>query len=76
VNLTLDELKKAHKEQLDTLIDEAGGVNHLSKMLNLHYTTVKGWQERGRISKEGASLVEAHGSLGEHYKAIELRPDL
>lgn len=76
MNLTLDELQQAHKEQLDKLIAEAGGVNHLSKMLNLPYTTVKGWEDRGRISKSGASMVEEHGSLGEHYKAKDLRPDL
>lgn len=76
LNLKKNELKIVHKEQLDKLINDVGGVNHLSKMVNLHYTTVRGWEERGRISKEGARLVESHPSLGVHYKAKDLRPDL
>lgn len=76
LELTLEELIKVQKERLDELVETVGGVNHLAKMLNLHYTTVKGWVERGRISKTGAKLVEDHMSLGEYYKAINLRPDL
>lgn len=76
LTLTLEELIKVQKEQLDDLLGEAGGVNHLAKMLNLHYTTVKGWEGRGRISKDGAQMVGKHKTLGKHYKAKDLRPDL
>ena len=76
LQLKLEELLQVEKEQLERLVDDVGGISHLSKMLNVHYTTVQGWVERGRISKKGAKMVEDHMSLGEHYKAIELRPDL
>lgn len=76
LELTLEELNKVQKEALDKLVSDVGGVNHLSKMLNVHYTTIKGWIDRGRISKEGARAVEAHPRLGRSFKAIDLRPDL
>ena len=76
LELTLKELETVQKEQLSKLLDDAGGINHLAKMLNQHYMTVKGWDERGRISKDGAKLVEDHPSLGEYHKAKDLRPDL
>ena len=74
--MTLDELNRNKKAVLTDLVQQAGGVNHLAIMLNIHYMTVKGWIERDQISKEGARLVEQHMTLGEHWKAITLRPDM
>ena len=76
LQLTLDELAKVQQDELEKLIEQVGGMNHLSKMLNVSYMVVKGWNDRGRISKGGAKLVEEHGSLGEYFKAKTLRPDL
>ncbi len=76
LELTLNELVHAQKEQMDKLLDKVGGVGHLSKMIDINYTTVKGWADRGRISKKGAEAVEEHPRLGKHFKAIDLRPDL
>lgn len=76
LELTLTELENVQKQKLTELLEQVGGVNHLSKMLNIGYMNVKGWEDRGRISRTGAMLVEGHGSLGEHWKAIDLRPDL
>ena len=70
------ELQIIHKERLEELLAATDGISYLAKMLNLHYTTVKGWEARGRISKEGAKMVEAHTALGEFYKAKYLRPDI
>lgn len=74
--MTLYELNRHKKEQLRTLLNQAGGVAHLATMLNVHYMTVRGWEERAQISKEGAQLVEDHMTLGEYFKAKELRPDM
>ncbi len=69
-------LSKYKKDALDDLINQAGGVNDLARMLTLPYMTVRGWSDRGQISKKGAILVEQHASLGVYFKAISLRPDL
>lgn len=76
LELTLKELEVVHREQLDKLVGDAGSGLHLAKMLNINSMVVKGWTDRGRISKQGAKLVESHPTLGEHHKAIALRPDL
>jgi len=70
------ELVTLQRERLNELIEQADGVNYLAKMLNIHYTTIKGWVTRGRISKKGARMVEANKALGEFFKAKYLRPDL
>jgi len=74
--LTLDEVHELQKSALDRLVQDAGSPSHLARMLNIHLMTVKGWIERGRVSKDGATLVETHPTLGEHHKAKDLRPDL
>jgi len=61
---------------IDSLIDTVGGVGILAFMLNIGYTTVKSWSDRGRISKKGAELVATHDELKEFYTAEELRLDL
>ncbi len=73
---TLEELNIVQKEQLTKLLEHTGGANHLSKMLGVLYMTVRGWEERGRISKKGAKQVGGHKTLGGLFKAIDLRPDL
>ena len=76
LTLTLEELTKAHRVSLDSLLADAGGISPLAKMLNRPYQTVKGWDERGRISKKGAALVHEHMSLGEYHTVAMLRPDV
>jgi len=76
VDVTLKELKAIQKDQLDTLLEKAGGTAHLSRMLKMHYMVIVGWKQRGKISKKGAELVEKHPALGSFFKAIDLRPDL
>ena len=73
---TLDELKEIQTSTLKSLLCCAGSVAHLSRMLNVPRMTVEGWVSRGRISKKGAQLVEDHETLGQHFKAVQLRPDL
>jgi hypothetical protein len=73
---TKETLDKEHKAKLSLLIKEAGNYSFLAKMLGISPSTAQGWVTRGRISKEGAKLVEDHPILGEKFKAIELRPDL
>jgi len=76
MELTLEQLEKHKKEILEQLIEDAGSVTHLARMLNINPMTPRGWVERNSISKAGAKLVADHPTLGEYYKAIDLRPDL
>ena len=75
-SLTKNEIYIMQKQKLEKLVEHAGGVKHLAFMLNIVTPTVNSWIDRGRISKAGAKLVEDHPSLGEYFKAIDLRPDL
>jgi len=74
--MMLDELNDHKAKQLAILLDQAGGTAHLATMLNVHYMTIRGWIDRAQISKEGAKLVEDHMTLGEYFKAKQLRPDM
>jgi len=75
MKLLLEELNLAKLEQLTLLIEKAGGINHLSKMLDLEYSKVHGWEVRKQISPAGARMVEKHETLGKFFKAKDLRPD-
>ena len=76
LTLTLTQVQEQQEQQLESLVEAAGSPAHLAKMLNIHSMTVRGWIARKRISKEGATLVESHPSLGEYYTASLLRPDV
>ena len=65
-----------NKKAIDGLLDTVGGVVELAAILNVGYTTVKSWKDRGRISKDGAKQVSEHLMLGPYYSAEELRLDL
>ena len=75
---TKEQLAIIHKERLKELLAEAGDVNHLSKMLAVPYHTVRSWDERGRISKDGSLVVHKHPVLGEKGRGFTkqyLRPE-
>jgi hypothetical protein len=74
--MTGDELSGIKKYQLKALLKHAGSTNDLSRMLSLAYPIVRGWELRNQISKRGARQVETHKTLGEYFKATDLRPDL
>lgn len=76
MKFTLTELQKLQEERLKELIKVAGNAGHLSRMINTPFSTVQGWVNRGRISKQGAITVEEHPVLGEQFKAVYLRPDI
>ncbi len=71
-----EELETAQKVRLTELVKFAGGITFLSKMLNVPLPTVKGWINRGRISKDGAKLVKKNESLNKKFTSEYLRPDL
>lgn len=73
---TLDQLHAHQRDQLTALIEHAGSASHLAKMLNIHVSVVQGWEQRGRISKQGAQLVDIHPALSERFSAMGLRPDI
>lgn len=73
---TQEQLAAEHKKQLTALINKAGSYTFLAAMLDFPITTVQGWVSRGRISKAGAKAVEQHPVLGQHFKAVDLRPEL
>lgn len=74
--MTLPQLIAAQDKALKELITKAGTVSHLSRMLGVSLSTAQGWVYRGRISKEGAKLVESHTLLGKSFKIVTLRPEL
>jgi DNA-binding transcriptional regulator YdaS (Cro superfamily) len=73
-SLNLKQIAELQKSSLARLIEEAGNPSHLARMLGLPVSTVHGWSQRERISKEGATLVEQCPNLS--LTAKELRPDL
>ena len=72
---TKDELEQLHKDRLQELVDYAGSWYHLGHMLGINPGAVQSWVRKGKISKKGAQIVEAHPRLGEMFKAEELRLD-
>lgn len=73
---TKSQLEAIYRERLNEVIEVAEGYYHLAKMLGMHHSTIRGWLDRGRISKEGAKKVANHKELGKQFKANYLRPDL
>lgn len=74
--MTKEQLETTQENMFSELLIHAGGITHLAKMLDTPVSTVQGWDDRGRISKKGAHLVEDHVTLGKRFKAKTLRPDL
>ena len=72
---TKSELDQLHKERLDELIAHAGSWYYLGRMLGINPGAVQSWTRKGKISKKGAELVENHPTLGQKFKAEELRLD-
>lgn len=73
---TKREIEKMQKRELMELIQYAGDQVHLARMVGVSQPTVMGWANRGKISKQGAMLVESHPGLSRKFTAIQLRPDL
>lgn len=77
----LDECMKEAEEALNKLIDAAGSVAHLSRMLSetgideFSPQTISGWLARGRISKKGALAAVAHNNIN-GFTLRRLRPDV
>lgn len=71
-----EQLAAVHKTALEKLVALGDGRAYLSRMLGLPLGTINSWIDRGRISKDGARLVESHKYLGKFIKAKELRPDI
>lgn len=74
--LTKNELKKVNTYMLNRLIKFAGGLSHLSRMIDTPITTLQGWVRRGAVSKKGAVLISFNNSLNKVYTPKFLRPDL
>jgi len=60
---------------LKELIEYAGNNSHLARMLGLSVSTVNSWVSRGRISLEGAELVQANEYLKQKFPLQKLRPE-
>lgn len=76
LELTKEELEKKQREELEKLITFCTTYTHLARMLGVNVSTVRGWVDRGRISKKGAKQVEQNERLKCDFKAKQLRPDL
>lgn len=73
---TKTELDKLQKSNLTSLIQYAGGISHLSKMVSLPVTTIQGWVRRGRISKKAAVTISVKEAFSKKFTAEILRPDI
>jgi len=60
---------------LKELIEYAGNNSHLARMLKLPVSTVNSWVVRGRISLQGAELVQANEYLKQEFPLERLRPE-
>jgi len=60
---------------LKELIEYAGNNSHLARMLKLPVSTVNSWVSRGRISLEGAELVQGNEYLKQEFPLERLRPE-
>lgn len=72
---TKEEIQVLQEARLTILIEHVGGMTHLSKMLNVPFTTVQGWVRRKKISIKGAKICERHPSLKKKFKVKYLRPE-
>jgi DNA-binding transcriptional regulator YdaS (Cro superfamily) len=72
---TLKGLHVVQEIALKELIEYAGNNSHLARMLGLPVSTVNSWVVRGRISLQGAELVQANEYLKEEFPLERLRPE-
>ena len=68
-------LRGLQETALKELIEYAGNNSHLARMLKLPVSTVNSWVSRGRISLEGAELVQANEYLKQEFPLERLRPE-
>lgn len=71
----LAQIASEQREALEELIIYAGTQVHLARMLQIPQRTVAGWVDRGRISMEGAYLVQKNEYLKDHFPVSKLRPE-
>lgn len=71
----LDILAAQHKQAMLDLVEYAGSKAHLAKMIGVAPRTVGNWVGHGRISMEGAYLVQNNEYLREHFPVSRLRPE-
>lgn len=71
----LSVLVDQHKQAMTDLLEYAGSRAHLAKMIGVAPNTVGNWVELGRISMEGARLVQKNKYLAEHFPISRLRPE-
>ena len=68
-------LRGLQETALKELIEYAGNNSHLARMLKLPVSTVNSWVVRGRISLQGAELVQANKYLKQEFPLERLRPE-
>jgi hypothetical protein len=73
---TKEQCVQTKKEELERLIEFAGGPNHLAKMLGTLKQYVSYWRRKGQITPNGLLLVVQHPLLSQHFTKEQLRPDL
>lgn len=49
---------KTQRERVNELVDYFEGVANLAEFLGVPFSTVYCWQQRGRVSRNGAAIVE------------------
>ncbi len=72
---TKTELDKLQKERFAELLELVGGSPHLAAMIGVKQNVTGYWARAGRISPEGAKMVEKHPRLGEKFTLEYLRPE-
>lgn len=71
----LSVLVAQHEQAILDLVEYAGSKTHLAKMIGVAPGTVANWVGHGRISMEGAHLVQNNEYLREHFPVSRLRPE-
>ena len=70
------ELDSVKSYMLNKLINHAGTISYLSRMLDVSVSTINGWVLRKAISKKGAIIVSFNDNLNRTFTPLLLRPDL
>lgn len=76
LTMTLEQIAKVQREGLQALIEKAGSIAHLGRMIDVPDGVVRSWYSRGRVSREGALAVAGHPTLGPLFPVTKLRPDI
>ncbi len=72
-NYTKEEQNQMRQEAWNELVEHAGSVAHLARMLGIHIGTAINWDRKGYITEKGMEILEQHPVLSEKFTRERLR---